>query len=379
VLVDPVAVVLATLLVLPGVPARALLGTALAVGVVCRLADLHRERLVLTVLEDLPGLVLAAVSAVLVVAALDPAVAVRAGDLPRLAALGGAVFAVAVLARTAVYAATHLLRRSGALAHPVVVVGAGAVGRRLVLALATHREHGLDPVGIVDSAPPGTLRGLPVPLLGDVDDLADVVRRLGVRHVVFAFAAQPDRLTLAVVRACLADGLQVHVVPRFHEAVGRDRRLRAEVVGDVALVRLPRLAASRPTRAVRRVVDVVVALCGLVVLAPVLLVLAVAVRVENGPAVLFRQTRVGVAGEAFTVLRFRGSRPSSPSLDPASGSVDVTRRRGPVGRFVRRSGLDDLPQLVDVVRGDVSLDARDRRDPAITGPHRARRAPASRR
>jgi lipopolysaccharide/colanic/teichoic acid biosynthesis glycosyltransferase len=104
----------------------------------------------------------------------------------------------------------------------------------------------------------------------------------------------------------------------------------------------------------KRAIDVIAALAGLVLVAPVLLVLAVAVRIEGGPGVLFRQQRVGQHGRLFTLHKLRSLRPAAGEGD-VQWNIDQDARLGPVGRFIRRTSLDELPQLWNVLVGDMSL------------------------
>jgi len=109
-----------------------------------------------------------------------------------------------------------------------------------------------------------------------------------------------------------------------------------------------------PARRVKRALDVVVAMIALVLVAPVLAIVAVAVRIEGGPGVLFRQQRVGQYGRVFTLYKFRSLAPVAAEGD-TTWSIDGDPRLGPVGRFIRATALDELPQLWNVLVGDMSL------------------------
>nr|WP_246416585.1 sugar transferase [Nocardioides luti] len=338
------------------VPLLATVGAAGAATLVSRGADLHRSRLVLSVLEDMPKLLMAAVVGTVTMAALTPRPDLGPrGSWTLLATFGGLSFVLLVVLRVAVYAGAHSLRRSGRSAHPVIIVGAGVVGRRLAEAFATKREYGLVPVGMIDTAPELSARDLPVPLLGGVGDLHRAMADLGVDDVVFAFPGPPDDETLSVVRDCVKSDHQVFVVPRFFEMMGLDHHRRVEVVRDVAVMRLRRTGLRPHTLLLKRLVDVVLSAGALVALSPILAVCAIAVRLETGPGVIFRQTRVGLGGRTFTLFKFRSLKPATESESATQWNIDLDDRLGPVGRFLRRTSLDELPQLVNVLRGDMSL------------------------
>ncbi|WP_134741845.1 sugar transferase [Nocardioides sp. 503] len=355
-LVDPLAVVLAALVVRDHVSAASVAGAALAAMFVSRASDLHRSRLVLSVLEELPKLALGAAVAALVLVAVAPLGGL--GGRPAwsvLALFAASMFALLVVLRTAVYTAAHALRRSGRAAHPVIIVGSGVVGRRLAEAFLAHREYGLTPVGMIDCAPDLHARDLPVPLLGGIDSLERAMVDLGVDDVVFAFPGPPDHHTIDVVRRCVQTDRQVFVVPRFFEMMGVDRHRRTEVVRDVAVMRLRRSALRSRTMFLKRVGDVLISSVAMVLLSPVLAIIALAVRVETGPGVIFRQTRVGLHGRTFTLFKFRSLKPASTEESATTWNIDHDDRLGPIGRFLRRTSLDELPQLANVWRGDMSL------------------------
>ena len=225
--VDPLAVVLAGVLVHEQASLPAVAAAAMAATFVCRGADLHRSRLVLSIVDDLPRLGVAAIVSGLTLAALTPGSST--GQLWRLLLVfTTATFLLLLLLRSVTYAVVHSRRRSGRSSHPVVVVGAGAVGRRLATTFVHRPEYGLEPVGIIDTAPDLTARDLPVPLLGGIDDLEGVMADLGVDDVVFAFPDPPDDRTIDVVRRCVQADHQVFVVPRFFEMMGIDHQKEGE-------------------------------------------------------------------------------------------------------------------------------------------------------
>ena len=355
-LVDPLAVAVAGLVVREHVTVLSVAGAALAGTIVCRGADLHRSRLVLSVLEDVPKLLVATLVSALTLVGISPLHALA--DRPSWTVLGlfaGVTFALLVLMRAAAYAGAHSMRRSGRSSHPVIIVGAGVVGRRLAEAFIAKRDYGLVPVGMIDCSPDVSARDLPIPLLGGVADLERAMLDLGVDDVIFAFPGPPDDQTISAVRDCVQNDRQVFVVPRFFEVMGMDHHRRVEVVSDVAVMRLRRSGLRPHSMLLKRLLDLTLSSLALAVLAPVLLACAIAVRLETGPGVIFRQTRVGIGGRNFTLFKFRSLKPATELESATQWNVDLDHRLGPVGRFLRRTSLDELPQLVNVLRGDMSL------------------------
>ena len=130
-------------------------------------------------------------------------------------------------------------------------------------------------------------------------------------------------------------------------------------MNDTATFQLPTLPAvafpeAAIARATKRTMDVLGALVGLLLVLPILLVAAIAVRIEGGPGVIFRQTRVGQHGRHFTLYKLRSLKPETGEGD-VRWNIDHDSRLGRVGRFIRATAIDELPQLVNVLTGDMSL------------------------
>jgi len=324
-------------------------------------ADLHRSRLELSVLDDLPAYLIAAILAAVAMAGVATMFGPQALTPQTCLFFGAMCLVFLTTGRVLAYQVVRRLRRSHLVAHPVVIVGSGEVGQRLAGAMLAHPEYGLTPVGFVDSNIPASSDNDATrridsirPLLGNLAALPDVLKHFDVHDVVFAFGAQPDAYLVRLVRACVRMDLQVFVVPRYFELWGADRRARTEVLWGVPLVRLRRWPL-RPSQAwIKRAVDIVLASVGLIALSPVLALCAIAVRLEGGPGVVFRQTRVGRNGETFTLLKFRTMRPTGDEAE-RRWSIDGDRRIGRVGSVLRRSSLDELPQLINVLRGHMSM------------------------
>jgi exopolysaccharide biosynthesis polyprenyl glycosylphosphotransferase len=264
--------------------------------------------------------------------------------------------AVAVLVgleRVVAYTAIARLRRTGVLAKPTLVVGGGAVAASLSDVLLAHPEYGLQPVGLVDDEPlPGT-EDPPVPRLSGPQGLQALVAEHGARAVIVAYGSAPESSVVDALRACDRLSCEVYVVPRLFELRGPGGDV--ESVWGIPLVRLRRSTFRTLGWRAKRVVDVVLAATAAVLLAPVLGACALLVRLETGPKVLFRQQRIGMDGRPFDVLKFRSLRPASDRESAQLWSVAADDRIGPIGRILRRTSLDELPQLWNILRGDMSL------------------------
>ncbi len=251
---------------------------------------------------------------------------------------------------------------SEALATPTLIVGAGAVGTQVARRLFDDSRYGLRPVGFLDTAPLPSYdrsRTPSVPVLGGPSDLPDAVARSGARHVILAFTSEPDHVLIQKVRQCQELGVEVSLVPRLYEAI--NERVTVDHIGGLPLLGLRRTDPRGLQFVVKHAFDRVFAVVALAVLAPVMIAIAIAVRVTSPGPVLFRQRRVGRDGRTFDLLKFRTMMEggSADEFDPpdgcAPGGVEGEDRRTSIGPWLRGTSLDELPQLINVLRGEMSL------------------------
>jgi exopolysaccharide biosynthesis polyprenyl glycosylphosphotransferase len=254
---------------------------------------------------------------------------------------------------------------------PVLIMGAGMVGSQVARRLENHPEYGLIPVGFIDDDPRTTAEvgGRDVPVLGTVEDLDEAARRTGVRNLIVAFSSVADARVSRLIQRCQELGIEVSVVPRMFDTI--NDRVGYDTVGGLPLLSFSRVNPKGFQFAIKYAVDRVVALVLLVCLSPMLLCAALAVRLSSKGPVLYRQRRVGRDGQVFDLYKFRSMRVESASersrsgsaetsvepldRDTAPGGVEGEDRRTAVGRFLRRTSLDELPQLFNVLRGEMSI------------------------
>jgi exopolysaccharide biosynthesis polyprenyl glycosylphosphotransferase len=283
------------------------------------------------------------------------------------------VFATAFLAAGAlvlVYTEKRARRQADA-GLRTLIIGAGKVGQLAAKRLLEQPEFGLKPIGYLDKEP---LSGngsaiVDLPILGASWDLVDVLRSNRVDHVVVTFSTAPHNVLLRIVKQCQEYGVAVSMVPRLFEKM--TDRLTVERLGGLPLVSMEWTDPKGWQFAVKYFVDRVVALVVLLLLLPLLLVIAGVTYLTVGHPILFGQTRVGRDGRRFEMLKFRtmtGTPEAAGEADAGWAAIQLddeppevdegverTDRRTPFGRFLRKASLDELPQLWNVVRGDMSL------------------------
>ena len=273
--------------------------------------------------------------------------------------------------RAALALAQRWARSRRLVGRPVLIVGAGMVGAQVARRLEDHPEYGLYPAGFLDDDPRplAEVGGREVPVLGSAEDLDEVVRRTRTRNLIVAFSSVADAHVSRLVQRCQELGVEVSVVPRMFDTI--NNRVGYDTVGGLPLLSFTTVNPRGVQFALKHAFDWVFAVALLIVLSPVLALTALAVRLTSPGPILFRQRRVGRDGRLFDLYKFRSMRvgraedePSGPQErtldftlngDTAPGGVEGEDRRTPIGRFLRRTSLDELPQFFNVLRGEMSI------------------------
>ena len=263
--------------------------------------------------------------------------------------------------RAALYVLRLRARRHHRAGKRTLIVGTGDVAMLLGRRLRQLPDLGLVPVGFVDPhpdrAPASDKRAEPV--LGTLGDLARVVEATHAEHVILAPSSAPDRGLRPVVRQAEELGVELSIVPRLFDET--TNRIVLEHIGGLPVFALREVDPKGWQFLIKHTFDRVGALLLLVLLSPMLAAAAIAVRLSSPGPVLFRQQRLGRDGQVFDLLKFRSMRVAPP----AAASVDVDAEHGPggvegedrrtrVGIWLRRLSIDELPQLLNVLRGEMS-------------------------
>jgi exopolysaccharide biosynthesis polyprenyl glycosylphosphotransferase len=321
---------------------------------------LYRLRFRLHVLDDLRSILAAtSVAAMIVLTG-----RVVFGSIDQLDAetvrMWGFALAYVSAGRVARYWAHERANEAGERVRSTLIVGAGRVGSLVAKRLLDTPELGLRPVAFLDKEPlVDTWSELGIPVAGASWDLDETVQQYGIEQVVITFSTAPDDVLLRLIRRCEDLGIPTAVVPRLFERMPELSQM--EHLGGLPLV------TPRPARVggwqfrVKYAADRVLAALGLLLLSPVLVGAALGVLLTSGRPVTFRQMRIGRDGRPFEMLKFRtmAGEASAPAVAPAGelapGGVEGEDRRTRLGAFLRRTSIDELPQLVNVLRGEMSL------------------------
>jgi exopolysaccharide biosynthesis polyprenyl glycosylphosphotransferase len=256
------------------------------------------------------------------------------------------------------------VHRVAPLRQRAVIVGSGLVADRLADRLQRHTEFGIDPIGLVDDdvhTPNGSQL---LPTLGGLNDLTRVLENREIDRVLIAFSRASHEDLLNCIRTCRDQRIAVDVVPRLFELLDSGQAINQ--IGGMPLLSIGAPPLAPASRVAKRGLDIVLSALILLLLSPLLLLIALAIKLSSRGPVFFRQRRAGRGDNSFVLLKFRSmyedaeerKRDYEQENDVDDGvmfKIKSDPRVTRVGRVLRRFSLDELPQLINVLRGDMSM------------------------
>jgi exopolysaccharide biosynthesis polyprenyl glycosylphosphotransferase len=263
-------------------------------------------------------------------------------------------------------------RHSHAYQQNALIIGAGDVGQLIARKFIKHPEYGANVVGFVDRAPRVRRKDLPehLSVLGGPERLQEIIRALDVERVVIAFSNDSASELLALLEQLRPLDVQIDVVPRLFDLTGP--RASVHAVEGLPLIGLPPARRAAGSLALKRTIDLAAAGVALVVCAPLMAYIALRIRLDSPGPALFRQTRLGIGMKEFTALKFRTMKVDTDptahlayireamSITAAANEnglykLDRCDAVTGYGSWLRKTSLDELPQLINVLRGEMSL------------------------
>jgi exopolysaccharide biosynthesis polyprenyl glycosylphosphotransferase len=294
------------------------------------------------------------------------------------------VFLIDFALALAIFATFHLglryiqtlFRRRGINLIPTLIVGTNAEAEQTVNELRDRRDLGYKVVGVIGLDGDGTGSVAGVPVLGNLDELSPLIRDLEIQEVIITDNnIEPDRLFEAMMRIGRKQRVEFRFAPSLFNVL--PQKTSVEQIGVLPMVRLFREPLSDIERFIKRASDMVISGIALILLAPFWLISSLIIKFDSKGPVLFRQERVGMDGRIFLCYKFRTMRADSDEEihreayrkniegselanagdddKPVFGKVKDDPRVTKAGRWLRRSSLDELPQLLNVLMGDMSV------------------------
>jgi exopolysaccharide biosynthesis polyprenyl glycosylphosphotransferase len=284
----------------------------------------------------------------------------------RLLLFEGAIFMIGLISldRSLAQMIQAQLRRRGIGLKRIVIVGAGEVGRRVMRTVVARRDLGYEIVGYVDDNPDkgygtiGRFRGL-----GSIDNLTGVIMDENVDEVIITLPWNYHRRILSVLRACARRQVKARLVPDLFQM--SLSRVEVGDLGGLPLIEIQDIAFGPIQLTIKRIIDLCGVAVGVFLAWPVWSLIALLIKLDSPGPILFSQERVGEGNRPFRIYKFRTMRVGAESeLDGLRGYNEADGplfkiRNDPrvtrVGHFLRRTSLDELPQLINVLRGEMSL------------------------
>ena len=267
-------------------------------------------------------------------------------------------FGVGVLSvaatRFSLRALLRSLRRRGHHLRKILVVGAGVVGREITHKILAHRELGFEVVGFVDDDP-GLAQAsfFGVPVLGRVADTGEMIERHGVDQLMIALPLDAHKKILRLLDQVSSECVEIRLVPDLLQYA--TLRAGLEDLDGTPMINLSQVPLEGWQSLAKRGMDLLISAAAILCLLPVVPFIALAIWLEDRGPVFYRQERMGLDGRPFFILKLRSMRVDAEVSTGPIWAVQDDPRRTRVGTFLRRSSLDELPQLWNVFKGEMSL------------------------
>ena len=256
------------------------------------------------------------------------------------------------------------LRQSGQGVDRVLIIGAGEVGRTVMRNLIAQPDLGYRVIGFLDDDPIKSESDIgPIKALGSLDNLPQTIQDNAIDQVIITLPWQYHRKTVRLVADAEHAGVRARVVPDlFQLSLGG---VDVEAINGIPLISIKESALIGFNQAVKRALDLTLGGLAMILLSPFWLAIAVGIKLDSPGPIFFRQERVGKDGKVFTVFKFRSMYQDAEERleklrahNEADGPLFKMKddpRRTRMGRFIRKTSLDELPQLINVLRGEMSI------------------------
>ncbi len=275
-------------------------------------------------------------------------------DFPRAMVVYGWLITVVLVgfSRTVLVLLRNWLRRRGVWSDRLLIVGTGDVGRMILQKVRQMPRLGYHVVGFVDGTTETGHEIMGVPVLGGIDDLPEVIGKHEIEEVIVGLPELPNQELLAIVARCERGQVGIKIFPDLFQIIATEMSIGD--LGGLPLLNVRDVALRGWKLTLKRAVDLLGSAVGLIILSPMLMFVAAAIKLDSPGPVFYAQERMGLDARSFWCIKFRSMRTDAEQGGPGwttAGDPRVTR----LGKMLRRLNIDELPQLVNVLVGDMSL------------------------
>ncbi len=275
-------------------------------------------------------------------------------DFPRAMVIYAWVLTVVLVtsSRTLLVLVRNWLRRRGLWSDRLLIVGTGDVGRMILQKVRQMPRLGYEVVGFIDGEDPPVEEIMGVPVLGGIDDIPELIKEHEVEEVIIGRPELAHQQVLAIISRCERGQVGIKIFPDLFQIIATE--LSIGDLGGLPLLTVRDVALRGWKLTLKRAVDLLGSAVGLIFLSPVLMLVAVIIKLDSPGPAFYAQERMGLDAKPFWCLKFRSMR-TDAEKDGPGWTVESDPRVTRLGRLIRRLSIDELPQLINVFLGDMSL------------------------
>lgn len=248
------------------------------------------------------------------------------------------------------------LRKRGYNKQFVLIIGAGSIGRKYYENLENHPEFGLEVIGFLDdfrtNHPPKFSRYKPI--LGRISDLEHILDSQLIDEVIIALPLHAYPKYRQIIACCEKAGVRTSIIPDFYDILPATPHF--EIFGDLPIINVRNVPLDElRNRVLKRSFDIVFSLVAIILTSPIMLIIAIGIKLTSPGPIIFKQERVGLNRRTFYIYKFRTMKCLPQSVSDTQWTVENDPRRTKFGAFLRKTSLDELPQFFNVLKGDMSV------------------------
>lgn len=259
-----------------------------------------------------------------------------------------------ILERGAIRKILGIMRAKGYNIKYMIIVGAGVNGREFARKMTDERQLGYRVCGFVDDHIDAAEIDQ-IPILGKISDLKNILEKYRVDEVIVALPNGMDKLINTVINECEYQGIKTMVIPDYYQLVKGAQPSFDEVDG-IPLINTRYIPLDDPLKGfIKRFFDILLSAVAIIILSPIMLITAIMVKVTSPGPIIYKQIRVGLNRKEFNIYKFRSMRNDIPEVSNQGWTTENDPRKTKVGSFIRKTSIDELPQLFNILKGDMSI------------------------
>ena len=261
-------------------------------------------------------------------------------------------FIIASIERATLRGVLRLLRSKGFNTKYILIIGAGEVGQNVVSTIKLNTYLGYKVIGFLDDNMEGELDGIPV--LGKLDDLERILSEKMVDRVIVSVAPRHYKVLEKLMRTCEKMGVRADIVPDYYRYITAHPSI--ELIDNIPLISVRFLPLDITYNDLfKRICDILFVVITGIIISPLLLVVALAIKLTSPGNIIYKQERIGKGGVPFQIYKFRSMSSENEYIDDKKWTQKDDPRITKVGRFIRKTSIDELPQFYNILKGDMSL------------------------